>query len=229
MVLDKIEELSLRKNTYVIFTTDNGYHGWNQDYSPLRGGKWWMWDNGLRVPFIMSGPGIAAGSRSSVNIVGYDLLPTFADLAGATKFLSKEVDGISFKPVLMSEPVAESYVNRALYFHYPHYRESPPCSAIVMGEMKLLHFYEWPEDHFLYHLNADLGEKINLAKTNPEKAKLMHTQLMSHLQSIGGYFPKPNPKAELNAKRYDPSILDDQQEKGNSEDGDADKPTAEKK
>ncbi|MEO6754096.1 MAG: sulfatase-like hydrolase/transferase, partial [Chthoniobacteraceae bacterium] len=224
-VLAKLDELGIVQNTYVIFTADNGYHSWNESYEPLRGAKWWLWENGVRVPLIVRGPGIAAAARSTVNVVGYDFLPTFADLAGASGHLAKEVDGTSFKPVLLGQPVTDNYVNRGIYFHYPHYRVSPPCSAIVMGDMKLLHFYEWPDDHFSYNLKTDLGEKTNIAKSNPEQAFKMYDQMMERIKSVGGYFPKPNPKADPKAKKYDPSNLLD---KGDGDDpeatGDGEKP-----
>lgn len=219
MVMAKLAELGIAENTYVIFTSDNGYHSWNESYDPLRGAKWWLWENGLRVPMIVRGPGITAGSRSAVNVVGYDFLPTFADIAGATMHMAKEVDGVSFKPVLLGQSVPESYVNRAIYFHYPHYRVSPPCSAIVSGDIKLLHFYEWPNDSFLYNLTSDLGERSNLAKAQPEVAARMQQDMMTRLKAVGGYFPKPNPNANPNAKRYDPNNPADQDAAGDPEAG----------
>ena len=173
----------------------------------------------MRVPMIVRGPGIPAGSRSAVNVVGYDFLPTFADFAGATSHLSKDVDGISFKPVLLNQSTAGKPRNRRLYFHYPHYRVSPPCSAIVMGDMKLLHFYEWPDDSFLYNLKSDLGERSNMAKAKPEIAAKLQQDMMDRLKAVGGYFPKPNPNADPKAKRYDPNNLADQGEGGDPEAG----------
>lgn len=73
LVLAKLEELGIAQNTYVIFTADNGYRSWNEAYNPLRGAKWWLWDNGVCVPMIVRGPGIAGGTRSTVNIVGYEI------------------------------------------------------------------------------------------------------------------------------------------------------------
>jgi arylsulfatase A-like enzyme len=210
LVLAKLDELGIAQNTYVIFTADNGYRMWNEGHDPLRGAKWWLWENGVRVPLIIRGPGIATGTRNTVNVVGYDFLPTLGDLAGANDHLAKEMDGTSFKSLLLGQSVPDSYVNRALYFHYPHYRVSPPCSAIVAGEMKLLHFYEWPNDNFTYNLKSDLGEKNNLAKSIPEQSGQMYQQMMDRLKSVGGYFPKPNPNADPNAKRYDPSQLVDE-------------------
>jgi len=210
MVLAKLDELGIAQNTFVVFTSDNGYHGWNEGHQPLRGGKWWLWEGGLRVPLIIRGPGIPAGSRSDVNVVGYDFLPTFADFAGATSCLSKDVDGVSFKPVLLNQPIPASLAKRAIYFHYPHYRVSPPCSAIVRGDMKLIHFYEWPNDFFLYDLANDLGERNNLAKAKPDVAAQMQQDMMTRLKAVGAYFPKPNPNADPNYKRYDPNNLSEQ-------------------
>ncbi|MGE0760138.1 MAG: sulfatase [Pirellulaceae bacterium] len=209
-VLAKLDELGIADNTYVIFTSDNGHRDWNEGQEPLRSGKWWVWDGGLRVPLIVRGPGVPKGSRSAVNTVGYDFMPTFADFAGATSHLSKDVDGVSLKPVLLGQPVAESLVNRAIYFHYPHYRVSPPSSAIIEGNRKLLHFYEWPNDDFYYDLKADLGEQSNIATANPELSRSLRQKMMDHLKAVGGYFPKPNPKADSTMKKYDPHNTADQ-------------------
>jgi arylsulfatase A-like enzyme len=209
-VLKKIDELGIASNTYVIFNSDNGYKAWNEGYDPLRGGKWWEWEGGICVPMIVRGPSVSAGTRCDVNVVNYDFLPTFADLAGAISHLSKAVDGVSFKSLLFGQPVSEAYRNRPLFFHYPHYRISPPTSAIVAGDWKLLHFYEWPNEEFLYNLTTDLGEKNNLATQQPERAAAMWTQLQNQIKSVGGYFPKPNPNADPKVKRYDPNNLTDE-------------------
>ena len=214
-VLAKLDALGIAENTWVIFTSDNGHQDWNDGLEPLRSGKWWLWDGGLRVPLIVRGPGVAQGSRSAVNVVGYDWLPTFADFAGASAHVPKDVDGVSFKPVLLGGE-AGGLANRAIYFHYPHYRVSPPCSAIIEGDRKLLHFYEWPDKDFVYDLKGDLGEKNNIATANPDESALTHREMMEKLKSVGGFFPKPNAKADPEMKRYDPASLADQGEFGPS-------------
>ncbi len=221
MMLAKLEELDIAKNTYVIFTADNGYTSWNESYDPLRGAKWWLWENGVRVPMIVRGPGIAAGSRTSVNVIGYDFLPTFADFADGTSHLPKDVDGISFKSVLLGVSAPDNIVNRPLYFHYPHYRVSPPVSAIVIGDMKLMHFYEWPDEDFCYNLKTDMAERNNIATSDLERTEQMHLKLMEQLKAVGAYFPNPNPNpnADPQYKRYDPNDLSDQGEGGDPEAG----------
>ncbi|VGO23529.1 sulfatase [Pontiella sulfatireligans] len=214
MVLKKIDQLGIAKNTYVVFVSDNGYHSWNEDMETLRGAKWWLWEAGIRVPMIVRGPSIPAGSRCDVNVVNYDFLPTFADLAGASTHVPKEVDGTSFKTLLFGKPVLASYENRPLFFHYPHYRVAPPSSAIIAGNWKLLHFYEWPDQELLFNLTDDLGEQSNLAAVQPERSSQMVKQLMSQIKTVGGYFPKPNPDADPNAKVYDPNKLADKGDAG---------------
>lgn len=225
-LLQKLDTRSLTENTYVIFTTDNGYRTWNESHDPLRGAKWWLWENAIRVPLIVRGPAIAAGSRSAVNVVGYDFLPTFADLAGATAKLGPNIDGVSFKRFLLGGTPTEQDINRPLYFHYPHYRIAPPASALLVGDTKLMHWYEWPDQRFVYDLRRDLAEKHNVAAANPTRTAELHQQLMSGLKAAGAYFPKPNPNADPKSKRYDPANLTDQGEGGDPEATDADAPPA---
>lgn len=83
-----------------------------------------------------------------------------------------------------------------------------------------MHFYEWPSDHFSHNLKTDLGEKKNIAKANLAQAGKMYDQMMARLKAVGGYFSKPNPKADPKAKRYDPSNPADKGEGGDPEAGD---------
>lgn len=207
IVLKRLDELDIAKNTYLFFMSDNGHDNWNQNLDSFRGNKWWLWENGIRVPFIARGPGISPGSRTDVNAVGYDILPTIAELAGVTDKLSDKIDGVSFTPLLFGKKVSESYVNRPIYFHYPHYRSSAPQSAIIMGDMKLMHFYEHPQERFLFNLKEDPSEKKNIASANPEKAQAMYQEMMTHLKGVGAYFPKPNPDYTANPsyKSYNPN------------------------
>jgi arylsulfatase A len=207
--LGKIKALGIEKNTYVFFTSDNGLVQFNDSYTNLlRGNKGWLWEMGIRVPLIVRGPGISPGSRSSLNVVGYDFLPTFAELAGTSQQLPKAVDGVSVAPVLLGKPLSDANADRPIFFHYPHYIGSTPCSAILQGEMKLLHFYEWPDDHYLCNLARDIGEIKNLAKEKPEQAAQMHKTMMDKFKDVGAYLPKPNLNANSNAKRYNPNDPD---------------------
>lgn len=225
-VLAQLDALGLAANTYVVFTADNGYRIWNEAHDPLRGGKWWLWENGIRVPLIVRGPSVPAGSRSVVNVIGYDFLPTFADLAGATRHLGGPLDGTSFKRALFGAAPTEAELLRPLYFHYPHYRVSPPASALIVGDTKLMHWYERPAERFVYDLRRDLGEKHNVAAADPARTANLQRQLMDGLTSAGAYFPKPNPAADPQAKRYDPANLSDRGDGVDPEDPDSAAPPA---
>jgi hypothetical protein len=84
-----------------------------------------------------------------------------------------------------------------LVFHFPHYQGDTPHSAIVSGNMKLLHFYE-TGDNMLFDLNADLAERNNLAARQPELAAHLAKQLADYLKEAGAEMPRPNPD-------YDPA------------------------
>ncbi len=204
MMLKRLDELGLADNTYVIFTADNGFYRFNAGNEILRGGKWWLWEGGIRVPFIVRGPGIKAGTRCAANIVNYDYLPTFVDMAGGQPEALADVDGISFKPLLANPKDDKAYNDRCLYFHYPHPRTSTMHSGIIRGNYKLLYFYEQPGKPSLYDLAIDIGESKNLAQAMPEKATQMYEDMNAYFDSIGAYLPKPNPDAAEDYVPYDP-------------------------
>ena len=210
LVFEKLQSPGIEQNTYLVFTSDNRHRWWNESFTALlRGDQWWLWDMGLRVPLLGQGPGIEPGSRTPINVVGYDFLPTFAELAGATQTLSKAVDGVSFVPVLLGQPLDPATINRPILFHYPHHRVSAPASAIVQGDLKLLHFYQWPGENYLCNLAEDLGENRNLASSQPQLTHQLYEQMMQRLQAVGAYFPKPNPNVQSTAYRYNPNDPND--------------------
>ncbi|NNC87390.1 MAG: sulfatase-like hydrolase/transferase, partial [Akkermansiaceae bacterium] len=101
-LLAKIDELGISEMTYVIYMSDNGGGGGGKrgGRRPLQGGKGSLWEGGIRVPLIIRGPGIEAGSWNHQRVVGFDLLPTLCDLAGVAPDLPEEVEGGSFAPLL---------------------------------------------------------------------------------------------------------------------------------
>lgn len=202
VVLDKIKELGIEDNTYVIMVSDNGYRhkflpGLKQ---PLHSKKWWIWQGGIRVPMIVKGPGIKANSKFDANVVNYDFLPTFVDWAGGDPSKLKDVDGLSLDKYMRGQKPDSKFINRNLYFHYPHYREAVPVSAIISGSKKLMHFYERPDIPMLFDLSADAGEVSNIAIQRPEEHKALFKQMMDYFKKVGARFPKTNP--EFNAEHY---------------------------
>jgi arylsulfatase A len=202
-VFDKARELGIDDNTYFIVVGDNGYRheelhlkpGLTQ---PLHARKWWIWDGGIRVPMIVKGPGIPSGSTFNGNVVNYDFLPTFFDWAGGDPKQLPNIDGVSLADYLAGKKPDETFLNRNLYFHYPHYRGgSMPSSAVVSGSSKVMHFYDQPDIPMLFDISRDIGEVKNIAKQFPEKHRNLYDEMMDYFKEVGARFPKVNPN-------YDP-------------------------
>ena len=194
-------------NTYVIYMGDNG-HGANQNImpsthpdspAPLTGDKGNVSEGGIRVPFIVRGPGIEANSWSSVPIVGFDLFPTFAEWAQVDPAdLPAGIEGGSFAAVLENGGVGEvQRPQRRTVFHFPHYQTSTPQSSIRLGDYKLIKYYE-SNRRLLFDLSNDVRERNNLAMQMPEKAAELEAMLDEYLVSVDADLPIVNPN-------YDPT------------------------
>lgn len=212
LLLKKLDDLKLSDNTIVIFYSDNGGHE-KFSNAPLRAGKGWLYEGGIRVPLIVRWPGkVKPGTVCKEPVIGVDFLPTLLDIAGS-KGVGKQVrDGESFLPLLLD---SKGKLNRdAIFWHYPTYMKwnkkkkkymVTPCSAIRMGDYKLLHFYE--DDHVeLYNLKKDIGEKNNLATKMPEKAKFMDDKLAKWVKDTKAMMPTkrkkiPQKNEKTNIKR----------------------------
>ena len=111
---------------------------------PLLRRKWDLMEGGIRVPFMVVGPSISANSQSSEPVISYDLLPTFADLTGATEHLSHDTDGVSLRPLLTTPNDQLERPQHGLVFHFPHYNAvglNEPHSAIRVNSLKLVRFH----------------------------------------------------------------------------------------
>lgn len=202
-VLRKLDELGLSGQTVVIFTSDNGglstSEGWPTSNLPLRAGKGWIYEGGIRVPFIVRWPGVVRpGTVSSVPVCSVDVFPTLVEIAGGDPSRYK-VDGLSLVPLLKGDPFPQ---DRPLFWHYPHYgnQGGAPSAAIRKGPWKLIHWYE--DDRWeLYHLVDDLGETRDLAAVHPERVAQLRSLLEKWLEDVGARYPTPNP-------RYDPQKPD---------------------
>ncbi|TWT92650.1 Arylsulfatase [Neorhodopirellula pilleata] len=187
-VLKQLEDTGLADNTVVVFTSDNGglstSEGSPTSNLPLRGGKGWIYEGGIREPWIVRYPGVTTpGAVSDVPICSIDLFPTIAAAADVT--IDHQVDGIDLRPALEGQTLDRE----ALYWHYPHYSNQGgiPGGAIRMGDFKLIERYEDGRIH-LYNLQDDIGERIDLAEKMPEQANRMRTQLHQWYQSVDAKF-----------------------------------------
>ena len=198
-VLEAVERLGLSKNTYIIYMSDNGAGGGGRR-GGLSGGKGSVWEGGIRVPLIVRGPNVSENSWCHVPVVGYDFLPTLSALAGVpAQELPKGIEGGDITSLLHNS--GEGVVQRQreeLVFHFPHYQsDDGPHSAIRIGSLKLMHFYE-NDRVALFDLAKDIGERHDLAQQMPKDAQELKHRLDQYLTAINAQLPTPNPN-------FDPS------------------------
>lgn len=195
-VLDALDRLGLADNTIVIFMSDNGGLSTSEGHPtsnlPLRAGKGWLYEGGIRVPMMIKWPEVAKpGTVCDVPVTSTDFYPTMLEMARLPWRSGQHVDGVSLVPLLMERG---SLRNRALYWHYPHYgnQGGSPGGAIREGDWKLIEFFE--DGRFeLYNLREDIGETNNLAPAMPEKVQELAEKLHAWQEETNARFPTPNP------------------------------------
>ncbi|NLK42726.1 MAG: sulfatase [Planctomycetes bacterium] len=199
LTIDKVFELGIQDNTYIIYTADNGTYPLEMPENingPLRGWKATLWEGGVRVPFVVIGPGIAKGTISKEPVVGYDILPTICDLAGMDlSDLPPQVEGGSFAHILRGHLAPILRPREGLVFHWPHYQVdkfSTPDSTVLLDGYKLHYRWETAKKQ-LFHLDEDLAEKTDLARYEQALANQMAQGLFEHLEAIGARLATPNP------------------------------------
>ena len=188
-------ELGIDKNTLIIFTSDNGgldNGGKPTDNAPLRSGKGYCYEGGIRVPFLVRWPGIIPGGTTSDSPVSsIDLFPTILEAAGVPLPKDRPIDGLSLLPHLKSSG-KETLRRDELIWHFPHYRHAPgPYSIIRKGDWKLISFWEGQRE--LFHLAEDPGEENNLAAAMPSRVKDLDALLLNRLKAQEAKLPRPNP------------------------------------
>ncbi|MEK6194659.1 MAG: sulfatase-like hydrolase/transferase, partial [Deltaproteobacteria bacterium] len=188
VVLKQLEKSGVAKNTIVIFTSDNGglatSEGLPTSNLPLRGGKGWVYEGGIREPWIVRYPGVTrAHTISSEPICSIDLFPTITAAAGVE--VEHEMDGINILTALKGNKLNR----KSLYWHYPHYGNQGnfPGGAIREGNYKLVERYEDGQVH-LYDLKQDIGEQNDLAEKHPEKVEQMRKRLHAWYKSVDAQF-----------------------------------------
>ena len=197
-IMKSLEQLKLDENTVVIFTSDNGgvIHAGKPPATsnlPLRAGKGYPYEGGIREPLIIKVPGIAKpGSVCDAPTITMDFFPTIAALAGVPEAGKTAVDGRDLTPLLKGAPKLD---RDTLCWHYPHYwagKVITPYSIIRSGDLKLIHWYE-NDTWELYNIADDLGEKNDLAAMQPEKVAELRAKLEAWLKETGAQLPVPRP------------------------------------
>ena len=192
-LIKKLKEMGIYDNTIIVFTSDNGglstlyWKGAPTCNSPLRAGKGWCYEGGIRVPLIIK-PTADKNEAETIEqpAVSMDLYPTLVDLAGIKPVPGQYVDGVDLVPAMEGKKLKRD----VLFWHYPHYHGSgwTPGSSILKGDWKLIDFYEYGEME-LYNLKDDIEEKNNLINKYPEKAESMKQLLLKEQKALNAKLP----------------------------------------
>ena len=193
-VLNKLDEVGVADNTAVVLMSDNGglstSEGSPTSNLPLRGGKGWLYEGGIREPFLIRWPGVAKpGSRCDVPVVSTDFYPTILEMAGLPAKNSQHLDGVSLVPLLKGR---KRIKRDAIYWHYPHYSNQGgfPGGAVRMGDWKLIERLEDGRVH-LYNLKQDIGESKDLASEQPQRVERMRNKLHAWYKQVDAKFLQP--------------------------------------
>jgi arylsulfatase A-like enzyme len=184
-ILDYLDEHGLAENTIVLFTSDNG--GTRQFTAPLNSGKGSLYEGGIRVPFVIRGPGIRAGSESTEPILSMDVYPSLLDFAGLPAPEPHRLDGMSLRPLLSG--ASGSLGRERVFWHFPCYvGGGSPSSAMRQGDWKIIEFFE-TQTVEIYDLSKDPGERNDLSASMPGKASELAEALHAWQEQTGA--PRP--------------------------------------
>lgn len=191
-VLQAVKSKGIEDNTVVVFFSDNGglstSEGMPTANTPLKAGKGWLYEGGIREPCIIKWPGVATPAVSDTVITSMDFYPTILQMAGLRLRPDLHKDGKSLVPILKGQ-IQE--LHDATYFHYPHRsnQKGSPSSAIRKGDYKLIVFFNDGRRE-LYDLKQDIGEKEDLAGRMPELADSLHNELKNWWKEVDARFPE---------------------------------------
>jgi arylsulfatase A-like enzyme len=193
-LLSKLKELKIDNNTIIIFTSDNGGLSTSEGSPtcnyPLRTGKGWLYEGGIRIPLIIRIPGIGKKhGEITTPVSSIDYFPTIAELTG-TKLKNDKIDGVSIVGLIKDGTLSE----RPLFWHYPHYSNQgvEPGSAVRLGKYKLIDNFEKGKQE-LYDLSKDISELNDIASSNPQKVSELYNLLIEWRNKTGAKMMDPNP------------------------------------
>lgn len=201
-ILNWLEQNDMEKNTIVLFMSDNGGFAassyWRDgklhtQNAPLNSGKGSAYEGGIREPMIVKWPGkVESKSKCDKYTMIEDFFPTMLEMAGVKKYKTVQpIDGVSFMPLL--QQTGDPSKNRSLYWNFPNCwgAEGPGIGAtcsVRSGDWKLIYYYQDGKKE-LFNIKEDIGEKNNLAATNPSIVKRLSKNLGSYLRKVGAQRP----------------------------------------
>jgi arylsulfatase A-like enzyme len=217
-VLEKLKELKIDDKTIVVFFSDNGgmsganlgnpkrlisKYKLDKEYStsnlPLRGGKGWLYDGGIREPLAVYWPGhTAANGVCDTPVISTDFYATILDMLGLHPPAGAKngTDGLSLTPLLTGGQIA----GRPLFWHWPHYSNhgaQSPGGAVRLGDYKLIEYYE-NNTAQLFNMKEDPSEQNDLAAAQPAKVNELRDLLHNWRKNVNAEMPVPNPKFDPN-------------------------------
>ena len=202
-LVETLRRCGIEDRTAVFFFSDNGGLSVEEGKftpattnAPLRDGKGYLHEGGIREPLIVSWPGVVKpGGVCTTPVCSIDFLPTFCTMADVTPESAgaHDIDGLDISPLLRN--TRASLPREALYWHYPHFSNQGgrPGGAVRAGDWKLIENYEFG-DLELYNLANDIGESRNLAKSEPARTEKMRAMLKAWRNRVGATMPPPNPE-----------------------------------
>ena len=192
-IVSRLRERELLDKTILILTSDNGGFAGATSNLPLRANKGSHYEGGIRIPLLISGPGIGKGVVSETPVITNDLYPTILELAGVAPEANLSHDGKSLTGLLSGKSGIEE---RPLFWHYPHYNQHPssaPVSIVRRGDWKLIHFLETDHEE-LYDLRNDPGEQNEISTLHPEAVSRLRSELNQWREEVGAEPMLPNPR-----------------------------------
>jgi len=204
LIMTTIKKLGIADSTYVVFMSDNGgaSPGRQKRNAPLASGKGSLYEGGIRVPLIVTGPDVVKSSYSYENVIGYDLFPTICELTGVSE-LPPKIEGTSIVPLMKGETGFKRQKDE-LIFHFPHYGKGPlqvPQSAIIVDNMKMIVNYETGKVA-MFDLDSDIGETKDLTRHYTDKAKELYDRLETYLNDVDAQHTTINKSYDPSAKPY---------------------------
>jgi arylsulfatase A len=198
-LIDELKKLELDKNTIVIFTSDNGAltvrevpdfakHTPPTSAEPYSKGKGYIYEGGIRTPWVLWMPALIKKGRMETTVVSTDdIFNTCMDIAGIE---NKSPDGVSLFPLIRGEKISP----RPFFMHFPHYspQHGKPGAVVINNEHKLIEWYDTGKLE-LFNLMKDVGELNDIAKKHPALVKEMKISLDKWRLEVGAKMPTINP------------------------------------
>ena len=180
-IINFLKENDIYDNTLIIFTSDNGGLSTQRRVAPtsvypLRAGKGWLYEGGIRIPQLIKLPKQNIKEIISEPVVSYDLFPTIANVLNLNHNVS-DIDGVDLTNLFLKKDIERDFI----FWHFPHYHGSmwKPGSALRNNDWKLVELHEENKVE-LYNLRDDLSETVDVSNKFPE----ITSRLVSKLNEI---------------------------------------------